>query len=176
MCNFGVFDAAKEPVREGGRFAANGVAHSHPADATAQLSRVVSCDMRRVGDSEPYKSGSAVARMVVGEFIESNPGPVTSLLPNMATLRRKANKVREGGRPAEPRSPDFDVDFLSTPGRFFRGGAKVSGGRRLLFAADKQLALLEAARTWYGDGAFLSGNRSNNRTSSTHLSPRGRVA
>ena len=141
-------------VRERGGFAANGVAHSHPADAKAQLSRVVSCAMRKAGDSEPYKSGSAVVWKVVEEYVESNPGLDTSLLPNMETMRRKANKLREGGRPAEPRSLDFDVDFSSIPGRFFRGDVQVSGGRSLLFATDKQLALLEAARTWYGDGAF----------------------
>ena len=141
-------------VREKNGFTANGAAHSHPPDAMAQVSRVAPRAMREAGESKPDKSGSAVAWRVTGEYLETNPDLDPSQLPNTETLRRKTHKFPGAGRPPEPRDLDFDIDSSSIPGRFFRGDVQVSGGRSLLFATEKQLVLLEAARTWYGDGTF----------------------
>ena len=110
-------------ARERHGFAANGAAHVHPLGAMAQVSRVAPRAMREAGESKPYKSGSAVAWKVAEEYLESNPDLDPSLLPKMETLRRKANKCREAGRPSGPRDLHFRIDFSSIPGRSFRGAA-----------------------------------------------------
>ena len=82
------------------------------------------------------------------------PGAPTDALPQLPSLIRQTNKLRQRNRPPNPTTLDFTViDDVIPPG-FLQEDIKTPGSRHMIFYTEHQLQLLRVAREWYVDGTF----------------------
>ncbi|KAL5008579.1 hypothetical protein ScPMuIL_014160 [Solemya velum] len=73
--------------------------------------------------------------------------------PKLANEARAVNRCRQGMRPPEPASLDFQLADCVPPD-FIRSDIHINGARHIIFATDEQLRLLSDTRTWYLDATF----------------------
>ena len=80
----------------------------------------------------------------------------TDALPKVDTLIRQANKRRQGSRPANPTTLDFEVKHDAIPQDFLKEDIMVDNRRHLIFFTPLIMMLLSSAKEWYIDATFKS--------------------
>ncbi|XP_062591513.1 uncharacterized protein LOC134253000 [Saccostrea cucullata] len=127
--------------------------HIHgPTVGTAAVATVVS-QIKKAAKDNLFAPASQLVNRAVLDVNEDQPLP----LPQLQSLNRMANRVRESSRPADPTSLDFEPieEFINkVHDGFLRGDVWVGQRRHLLFATDAQLHLLGRAKSWYIDATF----------------------
>ena len=104
--------------------------------------------------SHPFQSASNIVNQALLAHLP-NDAP-TDALPKIDTLIRQTNKRRQGTRPANPTTLDFDIQHDAIPDGFLQEDIRVGSRRHLLFFTPLMLMLLTTAKEWYLDATFKS--------------------
>lgn len=125
--------------------------HVHPAQPDAAVKAKVTTKVKVMAKekSNVFKSAACIVDDAIAQVEGSN-----SACPNPAYLARTANRVRQKGRPAEPKTLDFNLKTEFIPTDFLQKDIKMDDARHIVFATRQQLNLLENAKTWYVDATF----------------------
>ena len=79
---------------------------------------------------------------------------VTNYSSCIQQIAANANYHRAKNRPQHPSNLTFDIQKENIPDNFLIKDISISSERHLLFATQKQLELLNQAKTWYVDATF----------------------
>ena len=104
--------------------------------------------------AHPFESASSIVNQALLEHFTSDAP--TESLPQLDTLIRQANKWRQGTRPSNPTSLDFDIQEDAQPANFLKDDIWVRDRRHLLFFTSLMLTFLTSAKEWYLDATFKS--------------------
>ena len=104
--------------------------------------------------AHPFQSASSIVNQALLDHLPSDAP--TDGLPKLDTLVRQANKRRQGSRPSNPTSLDFELQEDALPKDFLREDIQVNQRRHLMFFTPFMLTLLTAAKEWYVDATFKS--------------------
>ncbi|KAI8508520.1 hypothetical protein Bbelb_136190 [Branchiostoma belcheri] len=127
--------------------------HNHPAVVNTETNLKIQAEVRAKAKDDVFKSAHAIVQeTMLANVDDTAPNPE---LPRISNLMRMANRSRETLRPKDPTSLEFEVNAEHVPPGFLRADVWAGDHRHLVFANDKQLALLSKAKTWYCDGTFF---------------------
>ena len=94
--------------------------------------------------SHPFQSASTIVNNALRDHLSSDAP--TDALPKVDTLIRQANKRRQGSRPADPTTVDFEVKHDAIPQDFLKEDIKVDNRRHLIFFTPLMMMLLSSAK------------------------------
>ena len=136
----------------GATFTPGSVPHKCTPKPSALPASKVQSQIRDVGASQTYTPAASIVADALRQHMK--PGAPTDALPQLPSLIRQTNKLRQRNHPPNPTTLDFTViDDVIPPG-FLQEDIKTPGSRHMIFYTEHQLQLLRVAREWYVDGTF----------------------
>ena len=78
----------------------------------------------------------------------------TEALPKMSSLVRMANRNRQGDRPTNPTTLNFNIQQEAIPDDFLKADLQVGQRRHLIIYTATLMSLLRVAKEWYVDATF----------------------
>lgn len=97
--------------------------HNHAAPVEAMIATKIKCLLKKEASKDVFKPASEVVNDILLNELTDAPCPS---LPNLDSLQRTANRVREQLRPQDPKDLDFELETEHIPDGFFREDIKVS--------------------------------------------------
>ena len=126
--------------------------HNHGGKVGAYEAALVAVETAKRAMAQPFKSAARIAEEVVQEqYPEGRP---LHGLQKIEYLARNANNARCRTRPLEPRTTNFTLSVTDIPENFVVGDIQTQSARHILFATERQMALLRNVKTWYVDATF----------------------
>ena len=97
--------------------------HNHAAPVGAMIATKIKCLVKKEASKDVFKPASEGINDILLNELTDAPCPS---LPNLDSLQRTANRVREQLRPQDPKDLDFELETEHIPDGFFRQDIKVS--------------------------------------------------
>ena len=97
--------------------------HNHAAPVGAMIATKIKCLVKKEASKDVFKPASEVVNDILLNELTDAPCPS---LPNLDSLQRTANRVREQLRPQDPKDLDFELETEHIPDGLFREDIKVS--------------------------------------------------
>ena len=97
--------------------------HNHAAPVGAMIAMKIKCLVKKEASKDVFKPASEVVNDILLNELTDAPCPS---LPNLDSLQRTANRVREQLRPQDPKDLDFELETEHIPDGFLREDLKVS--------------------------------------------------
>ena len=97
--------------------------HNHAAPVGAMIATKIKCLVKKEASKDLFKPASEVVNDILLNELTDAPCPS---LPNLDSLQRTANRVREQLRPQDPKDLNFELETEHIPDGFFREDIKVS--------------------------------------------------
>ncbi|KAL5015425.1 hypothetical protein ScPMuIL_009695 [Solemya velum] len=136
-------------IQKGTTFVLGNNTHNQPGNPGALLQTKVRVEVLRQCVEDTQKSANCLAEDVIMSIRDEDDHQ----FPKLANEARAVNRCRQGMRPPEPASLDFQLADCVPPD-FIRSDIHINGARHIIFATDEQLRLLSDTRTWYLDATF----------------------
>jgi hypothetical protein len=136
----------------GDAFTAGSIPHKCIPKACALQATNVRVQIKTDAKCQAFTHASTIVNSALQIHLPSSAP--TESLPQITTLVRQANKVRQGDRPTDPTTLEFDIKESAIPDNFMRGDIRVGEKRHIIMATGAQLELLAKAVEWYCDGTF----------------------
>ena len=97
--------------------------HNPAAPVGAMIATKIKCLVKKEASKDVFKPASEVVNDILLNELTDAPCPS---LPNLHSLQRTANRVREQLRPQDPKDLDFKLETEHIPDGLFREDIKVS--------------------------------------------------
>jgi hypothetical protein len=133
-------------------FTAGPTSHICTPKSSALPASQVRSQIIKDAKDQPFTSSSTLVNNALQQHLE--PSAPTESLPKHASLVRMANKRRQGSRPANPTTLDFDLQENAIPDNFMQGDLHVGNKRHFIFFTATLLSLLRVSKEWYVDATF----------------------
>ena len=97
--------------------------HNHAAPVGVMIATKIKCLVKKKASKDVFKPASEVVNDILLNELTDAPCPS---LPNLDSLQRTANRVREQLRPQDPKDLNFELETEHIPDGFFCEDIKVS--------------------------------------------------
>lgn len=120
--------------------------------SSALEAAIIRQDIITKSTNNMFTSGSNIVNGAIQLHLD--PSAQTEALPQHASLVRLANKRRQGDRPPNPTTLDFDVQENAVAPGFIQADIRQGSKRHFLLFTATFLSLLRTAMEWYVDATF----------------------